>query len=241
MRSGIQALQPIRLLVNTAAVAGGASVKCNKIRLLGQKVVVVEFVSDTAPAAGFPRVRQSTVGDGTWDDVYTIPRDTNQANFTYKAVVPIYLPYVAVEWTQGAVASTFTRCNVFALPIGEPQQAVDGSSGGLNPATDPITDFGPTPSNGATAVTLGPASAASTRVYMAKVSIENTDTVAHTVTFQSSGGTFKREFYMPPLSEITLDEDNGWLRSQSGEAFQAKIDAAGSATSVRFSGQAVQK
>ncbi len=101
------------ILQSSGSVGAGASLN-QQLNLLGQKRVVGNFDCAQAPAAGFPRIRQSVDGVN-WSIVFIIPQDLGQANLQFPFNVEIRLPYVSIEFTQGAAPG-----NVFAGAYTQP-------------------------------------------------------------------------------------------------------------------------
>ena len=99
-----------------ASLAGAASVSCPKVRLAGLRRVVGNFhlAAGMAPAAGYPRVRQSADGVN-WDLVTVIPQDGGQADVQFPFDLTLQLPYVAVELVNGGVVGNCSA-NAMALP-----------------------------------------------------------------------------------------------------------------------------
>lgn len=108
---------PLPLLYRSQStnLAIGATVRNQKFRVLGYRRVVGNFHVSTAAAGGFPRIRQSADGVN-WSNVTVINVDPSQSNFQYPFDVEIILPYISVEYTQGAALSTFIYCFAQALP-----------------------------------------------------------------------------------------------------------------------------
>lgn len=111
---------------DTAPVA--AATVASKIRVVGLSRIQGGFHCDEAPAAGFPRVRQSL--DGTnWSLVQQIAQDPSQSEYQYYFDFKIRMPYVQVQWTQGGTNATYLRANVYATAGGE--SANDGDIGSV--------------------------------------------------------------------------------------------------------------
>jgi hypothetical protein len=106
-----------RILFASGAQAPGASVNQDKVSLTGQRRVQGAYHQSpaTAPAAGFPRVRQSADGVN-WSIVNVLPQDPSQLpEVVFPFDIPIELPYVAIEWTNGGLATTL-RAGAWAVP-----------------------------------------------------------------------------------------------------------------------------
>lgn len=103
------------LFQSSGSLAIGAEVNNEKFRVQGYERLVGNFHATTAAAAGFPRIRQSADGVN-WSLVYVILVDATQADFQYPFDIKIRLPYIAIEYTQGAVASGNFLCWAEARP-----------------------------------------------------------------------------------------------------------------------------
>lgn len=101
--------QPLLYQTQTSNLAAAAEVNMDKFRVGGYTRVVGSFHASSAAAAGFPRVRQSADGVN-WSLSYVIAQDLSMAGFQYPFSIPLYLPYVSIEYTQGAADSTFFHC-----------------------------------------------------------------------------------------------------------------------------------
>lgn len=97
---------PLLYLAQGAALGAGAEVNMDKFRVGGYTRVVGNLHASTAAAAGYPRVRQSADGLN-WSLSYVIAQDLSMADFQYPFSIPLYLPYVSIEYTQGAAPSAF--------------------------------------------------------------------------------------------------------------------------------------
>lgn len=98
---------------------GAAAVPCFSVE--GMRRLVGCITTTAAPAAGFPRLRFSA--DGTnYDISLPLTRDTSQANYCYPFDVDIYLPFCAIELTNGAGGATVrAHAMVFEEGSGETQ------------------------------------------------------------------------------------------------------------------------
>jgi len=116
-------------LLREATAAPGpvaaASTHNGMLRATGLGRVVGQYVTDAAPAAGFPRVRFSEDGI-TWTVSRQIAQDLTQANLAYVFDLPVEGPYVSVEFTVGGAPGTF----MYAGAAFEPESAGPASSGG---------------------------------------------------------------------------------------------------------------
>lgn len=117
MLTNKSSLVPIPLLYRgqSTPVAIAEDVANPKFRVDGYERIVGNFHVSTAAAAGYPRIRQSADGI-IWSRVDIINIDPTQADFQYPFDLAIVLPYVAVEYRQGAAQSTFIYCWVEARP-----------------------------------------------------------------------------------------------------------------------------
>lgn len=90
-------------------LAAGASVNMPKFRVGGYTRLAGNFHASTAAAAGFPRIRQSADGVN-WSLLYVLAPDGAMSGFQYPFSISVILPYVSIEYTQGAADSTFFYC-----------------------------------------------------------------------------------------------------------------------------------
>lgn len=98
---------PARLvLCNGLVAAGNTALGTSAVASVdGLSRLVGNYHCTTAPAAGYPRVIQSV--DGVTPSITTVlTQDVTQPDFQYPVNVAITLPYVSVEWTQGAAPGT---------------------------------------------------------------------------------------------------------------------------------------
>ena len=98
---------PARLVLCNGAIAAGNTALGTSavVNVDGLSRLVGNYHCTTAPAAGYPRVIQSV--DGVTASITTVlTQDATQPDFQYPVNVAITLPYVFVEWTQGAAPGT---------------------------------------------------------------------------------------------------------------------------------------
>lgn len=98
---------PARLVLCNGAIAAGNTALGTSaaVNVDGLTRLTGNYHCTTAPAAGFPRVRQSVDGVN-WSDTFVLTQNVLQPDFQYPVNVAITLPYVSVEWTQGAAPGT---------------------------------------------------------------------------------------------------------------------------------------
>ena len=103
------------------ALVAAASVNNPKELVLGYRRVVgiIHMPAASTAAAGFPRVRQSVLGDpGLWDRVDVIPQDLGQLpEVVWTFDILLVCPFVSVEFTDGGGGGAFCRVWAMALPV----------------------------------------------------------------------------------------------------------------------------
>lgn len=109
---------PIPLLYQAQATdfTAGSSVNNPLWNCYGYKRIVGNVHVSTAAASGFPRIRQSANGV-TFSRSDVILVDPTQSGFQYPFDIEIKFPYIAVEYTQGGVDSTFLYIQADAYPV----------------------------------------------------------------------------------------------------------------------------
>lgn len=112
----------------TLAAAG--EVTTGLVRVVGLARARGLLQADTAPAAGYPRIRQSIDGEN-FGIVQPIPRDYSQAGYAYSFDVAIQGNYLIVEWTHGGSQATYLRASVEAVAgiFGAPNVMAGATSG----------------------------------------------------------------------------------------------------------------
>lgn len=117
----LTAQRAVRLFNVSAAKGNAETAGIGKINLGGQRRVVGVFEQDaaTAPAAGYPRIRQSADGVN-WSLTLPLAQDMQQLALTGLVVFNfdeiVRLPYVAIEWVNSA-APTNLRATAWAMPV----------------------------------------------------------------------------------------------------------------------------
>lgn len=111
------------------------------IPIHGQRRLVGVFRSSLAPAAGSPTLNFNENGVvGTYDLSLQIQRDLSQPLFVYPFDIPVFQPYVAPLFQNGAGAGAVVRVDIWVFPEGTAPPFGTGN-GAKPPVLIPVPGF----------------------------------------------------------------------------------------------------